>query len=133
VNAFKTIDRLHSKEAEIDLCDKAPQAWRSGPDCFSDRIVGPGMLEVIAGAIIAILIATGVEYLRRPNLSLEIENPPQDVAYHPGRPATHARYLRLRLINNSLPLWARWMIRAPALQCRGTVTFHHLDGQNVFG
>jgi hypothetical protein len=25
------------------------------------------------------------------------------------------------------------MVRAPALQCRGSITFHHLDGQNVFG
>jgi hypothetical protein len=25
------------------------------------------------------------------------------------------------------------MIRASALQCRATITFHHLDGQNIFG
>ena len=26
-----------------------------------------------------------------------------------------------------------WMQRAAALQCRGEVTFHHLDGQDIFG
>jgi hypothetical protein len=25
------------------------------------------------------------------------------------------------------------MLRAPALQCRGLITFHHLDGQDIFG
>jgi hypothetical protein len=24
-------------------------------------------------------------------------------------------------------------VRAPTLQCRASITFHHLDGQNVFG
>jgi hypothetical protein len=92
------------------------------------------MLEVTCGAIIAVLIAVGVEYLRRPNLKLLIEAPPQDIQYPAGsRPARDVRYLRLKLFNKPLPGWARWMVRAPALQCRGTITFHHLDGQNVFG
>jgi hypothetical protein len=90
------------------------------------------MFEVISGAVIAVLVAVGVEYLRRPNLKLIIESPQVDAEYE-GRPAQKARYLRLRLFNRPLPIWARWMLRAPALQCRGTITFHHLDGQNVFG
>jgi hypothetical protein len=90
------------------------------------------MLGVIAGAIIAVLIAIGVEYLRRPNLSLKIETPPQDSKFS-NHPAIESRYLRLLLRNKPLPRWARWMLRSPALQCRATITFHHLDGQNVFG
>jgi hypothetical protein len=91
------------------------------------------MVEIVIGAIIAVLVAGGVEYLRRPNLKLTIETPPCDAEYGASQPAKHARFLRLKLLNKPLPSWARWMIRAPALQCRGTITFHHLDGQNVFG
>jgi hypothetical protein len=43
------------------------------------------------------------------------------------------RAVRLRLTNVALPSWARWMSRNAALQCHGNITFHHLDGQNVFG
>jgi hypothetical protein len=95
--------------------------------------MGALLMEVIIGAVIAVLITIGVEYLRRPNLKLIIETPPVDVEYPSGRPAQRARYLRLKLINKALPTWAAWMVRAPALQCRGSITFHHLDGQNVFG
>jgi hypothetical protein len=91
------------------------------------------MLGIIAGAVIAILIAIGIEYLRRPNLSLSIEERPLDSNWLPGAPARQGRNLRLYLKNKPLPVWARWMLRSPALQCRGTITFHHLDGQNVFG
>ena len=43
------------------------------------------------------------------------------------------RALRLIVHNEPLPGWAKWMVRAPALQCWATITFHHRDGQNVFG
>jgi hypothetical protein len=44
------------------------------------------------------------------------------------------RNLRLALRNESLPFGARWMQRTAATQCRGEITFHHLDdGQDVFG
>lgn len=91
------------------------------------------ILNVIIGAVIAVLIAVGVEYLRRPSLRLATETPPCDAEYGAGAPAQHARFLRLKLTNKPLPRWAQWMVRAPALQCRGSITFHHLDGQNVFG
>ena len=90
------------------------------------------MLEIAAGALIAVFIAVSVEYMRRPNLQLVIETPHRTFLTLPTD-ARHGRYLRLRLVNKPLPGWARWMARAPALQCRGTITFHHLDGQNVFG
>ena len=43
------------------------------------------------------------------------------------------RSLRVILSNKPLPGWIRWMYRSPALQCHGNISFHHLDGQNVFG
>lgn len=91
------------------------------------------MAGVIAGAVIAVLIAIGIEYLRRPSLSLAIEQTPIDCSYTDHHPARETRYVRLVLSNKPLPSWAQWMLRSPALQCRGTITFHHLDGQNVFG
>jgi len=89
--------------------------------------------SIIIGGLITILTAIGVEYLRGPRLALSIEEPPCDILYAATRPARHARYLRLILLNRPLPALARWMLRAPALQCRGEITFHHLDGQDVFG
>jgi hypothetical protein len=90
------------------------------------------MLQLIVGAVIAILITIWVEYLRRPSLALVVESPPIDTKYE-DRPAKNRRGVRLKVCNKPLPGWAVWMVRAPALQCRGTITFHHLDGQNIFG
>jgi hypothetical protein len=116
------------------------------------------MLALIIGAIIAILASIGtamfVEYMRRPRLSLSIEHPAWDMAYPPQHPVkvqasgafgasgpsgasggvSAARFLRVYLENKPLRWWAAWMVRSPALQCRATITFHHLnDGQNIFG
>ena len=94
--------------------------------------MGLTVVEVVLGAIIAILITIWVENLRKPRLELRIARP-TDVQYE-RRPATHARFLGLELLNRPLPGWARWwMSRDAAIQCHGTITFHHLDGQNVFG
>lgn len=90
-------------------------------------------LSIVVGAVIAILLAVGIENLRRPKLSLQIESTPIDSHYSNQHPAVDSRYVRVCLKNTGLPKWARWMLRSPALQCRGTITFHHLDGQNVFG
>src|SRR5262249_37004910 len=35
--------------------------------------------------------------------------------------------------NKPLPRFAKWMMRVPALQCRASISFHHLDGPNIFG
>jgi hypothetical protein len=94
--------------------------------------VGLTILGVILGAVVAILITILVENLRKPKLQLVID-PPNDVEYKEQRPAKNARFLTLELVNTPLPIWARWMSRNTALQCHGEVTFHHLDGQNVFG
>jgi len=93
---------------------------------------GAPMLQTMIGAVIAIAIVVVVERLRRPSLQLNIETPPLDRKYANG-PAKDARFVRVKLSNRLLPGWARWMVRAPALQCRGTITFHHLDGQDVLG
>jgi hypothetical protein len=89
---------------------------------------------LVIGGLITITTAMIVEYLRRPRLQLIIEDPPCDVAYPAGKPAQNTRYLRLKLRNKPLPRGAQWMQRAAALQCRGEITFHHLDdGQDIFG
>jgi len=93
--------------------------------------MGLTIVAVVLGGIITILVTIRSENLRKPNLEIRIV-PPVDVAYK-GRPATQARFLGLELINKPLPRWARWMSRNAAIQCHGTITFHHLDGQNVFG
>jgi hypothetical protein len=90
-------------------------------------------LSIIVGGLITIATAMAVEYFRRPKLALSIEAPPCDVPYAQNRPANNARHLRLKLRNEALPRGLRWMQRAAALQCRGEITFHHLDGQNIFG
>ena len=85
----------------------------------------------IFGAIIAISTTICIEYLRRPHLKLSI-GPPEEDDYD-DRPAKHKRAIRLKVENLPLQKWAIWMLRNPALQCGGYITFHHIDGQNVFG
>lgn len=88
-------------------------------------------ISIVIGGLISVLTVVGVEYLRRPKLTLAIEKPPRD-AESPGGKSMR-RNLRLKLRNEPLPAIARWMQRAAAIQCRGEITFHHLDCQNVFG
>lgn len=88
-------------------------------------------IGVLCGGIITILTAIWVEYLRNPKLKLEIEHPALDTADNSGN--NKRRNLRLILRNEALPPGLRWMQRAAAIQCKGEVTFHHLDdGQNVY-
>ena len=93
--------------------------------------MGLTILEVVLGAIVAILITLLVENLRKPKLQLRLDSP-TDIKYQ-NSPAQNVRFLSLELVNTPLPRWARWMSRNTALQCHGDITFHHLDGQNVFG
>ncbi len=90
------------------------------------------LLGVVFGALIAIVIVVAVENLRRPKLELRIAAVPADARYGDGKPAKTGRYVGLNLINKSLPWYARWMARNAALQCRGAISFHHLDGQRIF-
>ncbi len=94
---------------------------------------GSGMVQLILGALIAVMITIGVENLRRPRLSMFIEQPPYDPSYPSvpiPAPAKNARFLRVMLGNKPLAFWARWMERAPALQCRATITFRE-EHQNA--
>jgi len=89
-------------------------------------------LSILFGGLITILTAIGVEALRRPKLRLSIEDPPLDLPSPDGKGMR--RNLRLVLHNDPLPFVARWMQRAAATQCRGEITFRHLnDGQDIFG
>jgi len=92
--------------------------------------MGLTILGVVLGAVVAILITIGIENLRKPHLVIELI-PPSDKEYE-KRPARNVRFLYLKVSNKPLPTWARWMSRDAATQCHGTITFHHLDGQNVF-
>ena len=95
--------------------------------------MGTTLLEVVLGAIVAIVITIWVESLRKPKLSLSIGKP-TDLAYHDRpAPAKDARFLGFELTNSALPKLFRWLQRNAALQCHGTIEFYHLDGQNVFG
>jgi len=89
------------------------------------------VVQVFLGGIVAIIATICIENLRRPNLQFRIALP-HDREYR-GRPARQARFLGLELVNKPLPCWARWMSRNAAVQAHGIITFHHLDGQNIFG
>ncbi|HAD07740.1 MAG TPA: hypothetical protein DCE76_11345 [Anaerolineaceae bacterium] len=93
--------------------------------------MGATVLEIILGAIIAIVITVLVESFRKPKLELKIDDP-ADILYT-NRPVQNVRFLRIELKNKSLPKMFQWLQRSAALQCHGTIEFYHLDGQNVFG
>lgn len=93
--------------------------------------MGTTVLEVILGAIVAIIITIWIENLRKPKLSIQISTPTG--REYKDRPAKRAKFLHAEIKNKPLPKWARWMSRDAATQCHGTITFHHLDGQNIFG
>ena len=93
--------------------------------------MGLTIFGVVLGAIIAIFVTIALELLRKPNLGFEIL-PPKDMEFD-NQPANRMRAVCLKLANRPLPKWALWMSRNPALQCHGNITFHHLDGQNIFG
>jgi hypothetical protein len=92
-------------------------------------------LSTIFGGFVSIGAVVFVEYLRRPSLTLFKEDPPLDNRYDASRgfPATEMRFLRVRLLNRTLPWFASWMVRGPALQCRAAITFHDVDEQDMFG
>lgn len=88
------------------------------------------------GLIASILVTIWAENLRRPRLRLICEDT-LDVSLSSilgGSPPLHYRAIRVRASNIELPRLFGWIVRAPALQCRGTITFHRFaDGQNLFG
>ncbi len=96
-------------------------------------IVG-AVIGGILGGIITIIIAIFVENTRRPRLELKIIEPRDETYPHrQDRPARRAKYLLVGTENKSLRPREKWMSRNAAFQCHGTISFHHLDGQNIFG
>lgn len=93
--------------------------------------MGLTIFGAIVGAIAAGLITIWIETLRKPRLEMELLTP-VDMTFQ-NQPAKEMISLRVKLTNKSLPGWIRWMYRSPALQCHGNISFHHLNGKNVFG
>ena len=89
-------------------------------------------MQVILGGLITIAVVMIVEYVRRPVLRLRIDGP-IDLPYSSQHPAQQARFVRVLVENHALPWAFRWMARNTASFTTATVSFHHLDGQNLFG
>lgn len=91
------------------------------------------IVKIALGAIIAILFSIWIEWYRKPKLRLEIPDP-QDRPHPPEFPFQHARFANLELVNDppSHRLF-RWLARNAATRCTGKASFHHLDGQDIFG
>jgi hypothetical protein len=94
------------------------------------EMLNNGFVQVLLGAALAVGFAFVVETLRRPSLTMSIEVPPLEQQL-PN--VGIARHVRVIVFGKPLPKCTRWMMRGPASQCRAMITFHHLDGQNVFG
>ena len=90
------------------------------------------MWGVILGGFISIVTAMLIEYFRRPALHLQIDQP-IDLSYSGQYPAQQVRFVRVMVHHRALPWAFRWMARETASLSTATVSFHHLDGQNVFG
>jgi hypothetical protein len=135
INERSAVHRTLASAVFSPMLDK-PQTCNSFFNCTGvfqmwSLIAGAG-LGAVLGGILTILITIFVEYLRSPSLELSLGDHPRHFSYPDTAPAQLSRALTVRLTNKPLR-GPRWMTRAPALQCRGTVTFHHLDGQNIFG
>lgn len=90
------------------------------------------MLQSLLGVLLGALLVIQIEKLRKPSLTLRVL-PTYDGDYGEGKPARRSKLIKVNVVNEVLPRWARWMSRSAALQCRGAMTFYHMDGQNVFG
>ena len=91
------------------------------------------ILGVVLGAIISIVITIWIENLRKPRLDIQLQAHSDGNYEDEERPAKKVRFLHLKLVNKALPGFAKWMTRQTAVECHGVISFHHLDGQNVFG
>ena len=96
---------------------------------------GSVVLQIVIGLIslgLSVGFVIWMENTRKPKLALTIVDPVND-SYPAGKPANKIRWLRLMVENKQLPRLLKWLSRNPAFHCSGSITFHHLDGQNVFG
>lgn len=91
-------------------------------------------LNVFIGALISLFTIVWIERKRLPVLKVRIEIPTIDLTYDSASPAVRHRALRLIIENQALRShWRWWLARSAAVNCSATITFHHLDGQDVFG
>lgn len=90
------------------------------------------MLEAVLGMLVGAFLIVRVEELRKPVLKLRLL-PSHTAPYPEGRPAKVGYVVTLAVSNEVLPWWGRWMSRSAAEQCRADISFHHMDGQDVFG
>jgi hypothetical protein len=89
------------------------------------------VVEIVVGASITVGIVVFAEHFRKPRIRLRIDCPAD--AEWADRPARSGRMLRLIVENANLPGLVRWLTRNPAVRCYGFITFHYLDGQDIFG
>ena len=91
------------------------------------------ILYILLGAILSIVITAVMEIKKKPSLTMEIQN--NDITRYEDNthPAKTAKFLYVVVENKNLPKLFKWLSRSAAMQCHGTVTFHHLnDGTKVF-
>jgi hypothetical protein len=92
------------------------------------------ILGVVLGAIISIVTTVLIENWRRPKLRIRLlAHSDADYSTRPKRHATFARYLNVIVENARMPFGLRWLSRNAAMQCIGHISFHTLEGQDIFG
>jgi len=96
------------------------------------------MWEILCGAILGTLFSLGatiaIDMARIPRVELGVAQPIQDIDYASKRVSKAvkpARWAQLDVENISLSPCLGWIQRSPAVQCRGTIGFYHLDGEPV--
>ena len=94
---------------------------------------GSTIIEIVIGAIVAIVITIWIERLRKPKLKLKIGKAINLSSQEIPNAGKFHRHLYVLLENKPLSKWLSWMTRNPAIQCHGHISFHHLDGQNYSG
>jgi hypothetical protein len=86
------------------------------------------LFSVFVGGLITFVTTILVESARKPRLGLTIKIPPYE--HHQG--GVSSKFLQVNVENKRLPGPLAWLSRNAAINCRATVTFHHLDGQPIF-
>jgi len=73
-----------------------------------------------------------ISHFNYAKLSFEIEEPPYDGDYN-NAPAKKARFVRVHLLNKPMPKLLSWLGRNAAMNCNGSIQFHHIDdGAPIF-
>ena len=94
--------------------------------------MGTNLLIEVVALVLGIAIVLWIERQRRPHLSMSVGIPGTiDQADPLKRPAT--TFLHVRIRNRTVPRLISWVYDGePALSCASWVSFHHLDGHQIF-